>query len=145
MTALTWWLRIVGTLYLLEGLGLTAAALFDPAEYAAIWASTEAGVLDALAVRGTVMAGLPGTLTWALLGALLWIYSRAPAKARLLVIVVVAWELLVWAPLDLVGLLNGFDVPRALALIAVHAAIGVSGIVVLRRAPTAPETRGVLG
>jgi hypothetical protein len=136
MTALKWWLRIVGSLYLLEGLGLTAAALFDPDEFAAIWASTEAGVLDALAVRGAVMAGLPGVLTWVLLGALMWIYSRVPAKARLLVIVVVAWELLVWAPLDLVGLLNGFEIPRALALIAIHAAIGVSGIVVLRRAPT---------
>jgi hypothetical protein len=119
---------------LLEGVGLTAAALFDPGAFAAIWASTEPGVLDGVAVRGTVMAGLPGVLTWALLGALLWIYSRAPAKARLLVIVVAAWELLVWAPTDLVGLLNGFEAPRAWTLIAIHAAIGVSGIVVLRRA-----------
>ena len=135
MTAIKWWLRIVGTLYLMEGLGLTAAALFDPAEFAAIWASTEAGVLDAVAERGTVMAGLPGVLTWVLLGIMMWIYSRAPAKARVLIIVVAAWELLVWAPLDVAGLFNGFEVPRALALIAIHAAIGISGLVVLRHAP----------
>jgi hypothetical protein len=135
MAGLKWWLRIVGALYLLEGLGLTAAALFDRAQFAAIWASTEPGVLDAVAVRGTLMAGLPGVLTWVLLGAMLWIYSRAPAQARVLVIVVVAWELLVWAPLDMAGMFNGFEVPRALTLLAIHAAIGISGIVVLRGAP----------
>jgi hypothetical protein len=121
--------------YLLEGLGLTAAALFDRAQFAAIWASTEPGVLDAVAVRGTLMAGLPGVLTWVLLGAMLWIYSRAPAQARGLVIVVVAWELLVWAPLDMAGMFNGFEVPRALTLLGIHAVIGISGIVVLRGAP----------
>jgi hypothetical protein len=135
MAGLKWWLRIVGALYLLEGLGLTAAALFDRAQFAAIWASTEPGVLDAVAVRGTLMAGLPGVLTWVLLGAMLWIYSRAPAKARVLVIVVVAWELLVWAPLDMAGMFNGFEVPRALTLLGIHAVIGISGIVVLRGAP----------
>jgi hypothetical protein len=135
MTTIKWWLRIVGALHLLEGLGLTAAAVLDPAEFAAIWASTEAGALDAVAVRGTLMAGLPGVLTWVLLGTMLWIFSRVPAQARVLIIVVAAWELLVWAPLDVLGLFNGFEVPRALTLIAIHAAIGISGIVVLRRAP----------
>jgi hypothetical protein len=129
-----WWMRIVGTLYLLEGLGVTAQAYFAPAEFAAIWASSPAETLDELAVRGALMGGLPGVLTWVLLGALLWIYSRAPASARLLVIVVAAWELLVWLPLDLVGLANGFEAGRAAALIGIHLAIGVSGVLVLRRA-----------
>ena len=40
MTAIKWWLRIVGSLYLLEGLGLTAQAFFAPDAFAAIWAST---------------------------------------------------------------------------------------------------------
>jgi hypothetical protein len=86
MTAIKWWLRIVGTLYLMEGLGLTAAALFDPAEFAAIWASTEAGVLDAVAERGTVMAGLRGVLTWVLLGIMMWILlarTRAAPRAEI--------------------------------------------------------------
>ena len=42
---------------------------------------------------------------------MMWIFSGAPAKARVLVIVVAAWELLVWAPIDLAGLFNGFEVP----------------------------------
>ncbi len=136
MKALKWWLRIVGSLYLIEGIGVTAQALFVPAEFAALWASVPADTLDAVAVRGMLVAGMPGVLTWVLLGAMMWIFSgAADARARMLVIVVVAWELLVWAPLDLIGLLNGFEVGRVVALIAIHAVIGVSGILVLRRAP----------
>ena len=41
MGALKWWLRIVGTLYVLEGGGVTALALADRAEFGAMWASTE--------------------------------------------------------------------------------------------------------
>lgn len=137
MTALKWWLRIVGTLYLIEGGGLTAAAFADPAGFAAIWASSEPGALDAIGVRGILMAGLPGVLTWLLLGVMMWLYSRTPAKAGLLVIVVVCWELLVWAPVDIVGVFNGFEVGRAAALLAIHAAIGVSGLLVVRRSAIA--------
>ena len=137
MKALTWWLRIVGSLYLIEGIGVTAQALFVPAQFAALWASVPAETLDAIAVRGMLVAGMPGVLTWVLLGSMMWIFSRAAAGARMLVIVVAAWELLVWAPLDVIGLLNGFEVGRVAALVAIHALIGVSGILVLRRAPTA--------
>ena len=135
MRAIKWWLRIVGSLYLVEGVGLTAQALLARDAFAAIWASTPEGALDATAVRGILMAGLPGVMTWALLGALMWIFSGTPSKGRVLVIVVSAWELLVWAPTDLVGLLNGFEVPRAVTLITIHAVIGITGIVVLRRTP----------
>jgi hypothetical protein len=31
MTRLRWWLRIVGALYLFEGIGLSLAALLEPA------------------------------------------------------------------------------------------------------------------
>ena len=88
MPAIKWWLRIVGALYLLEGVGLTAQAFFARDAFAATWASTPAGALDAIAVRGTLMAGLPGVMTWVLLGALMWIFSGTPTKARVLVIVV---------------------------------------------------------
>lgn len=132
MKALTWWLRIVGTLYLLEGIGLTAMALVDPDRFAAAWAVTDVGSIDALGVRAALIAGLPGVMTWVLLGAMLWIYSRAPARARVLVIVVAAWELLVWIPVDVVSTLQVFDGGR-IVLSAIHAVIGVTGILVLRR------------
>jgi hypothetical protein len=136
MTALKWWLRIVGALYLIEGLGLTAAAFFAPDTYATIWASTTEGTLDAISVRGILMAGLPGTLSWVLFGALMWLWSATPAKGRVLAILIAAWELLVWAPVDIVGVFNGFEIGRAMGLIAVHAAIGFSALLVLRRTPT---------
>lgn len=135
MTALTWWLRIVGALYLLEGVGLTAMALADSDRFASIWASVPEGTLDAIAIRGILVAGMPGVLTWVLLGALMWLFARTPPKARVLAVVVIAWELLVWMPIDLVGLFNGFEVPRAVTLIVIHAIIGVSGIFALRRMP----------
>jgi hypothetical protein len=134
MTAAKWWLRIVGSLYLLEGGGLALMALLAPDQFAATWAVAPVGSIDALGVRAALIGGLPGVLTWVLLGAMLWIYSRAPARARVLVIVVVAWELLVWIPTDVVSTLQVFDTGR-IVLSTIHAVIGITGILVLRRLP----------
>jgi len=132
MTAAKWWLRIVGSLYLLEGVGLTAMALVDPGRFAATWAVAPVGSIDALGVRAALIAGLPTVLTWVLLGALLWLYSPAPTRGAVLIIVVVAWELLVWIPVDVVSTLQVFDVGR-IVLSTVHLAIGLTGYLVLRR------------
>jgi hypothetical protein len=137
MGALKWWLRIVGVLYVLEGGLLTARALLDRAGFAAMWASTEAGALDELAIRGAQIAGLPTVMTWALLGVLMLVFSRMPEKARVLVITVALWELVVWIPADIVGSFNGFTVPRTATLVAIHAVIGISGLLLLRRATKA--------
>ena len=136
MTAAKWWLRIVGSLYLLEGVGLTAMALAAPDQFAATWAVAPVGSIDALGVRAALIGGLPGVLTWALLGAMAWIYSGAPVRGRVLIVIVVAWELLVWIPVDVVSTLQVFDTGR-IVLSAIHAAIGISGIVILRRLPAA--------
>ena len=134
MTAAKWWLRIVGTLYLLEGGALTAMALLAPEQFAATWAVAPVGSIDVLGVRAALIGGLPGVMTWVLLGAMAWIYSRAPA--RLLIVLIVAWELLVWIPVDVVSTLHVFDTGR-IVLSAIHAVIGVTGIVILRRLPAA--------
>ena len=136
MTAAKWWLRIVGALYLLEGVGLTAMALFAPDQFAATWAVAPVGSIDDLGVRAALIGGLPGVMTWALLGAMAWIYSWAPARGRVLIIVIVAWELLVWIPVDVVSTLHVLDTGR-IVLSAIHAVIGISGIVILRRLPAA--------
>jgi len=132
MTAAKWWLRIVGSLYLLEGVGLTAMALLSPDQFAATLAIAPTGSIDALGVRAALIGGLPGVLTWVLLGVMMWIYSRAPARARTLLVVVVAWELLVWIPVDVVSTLLLFDIGR-IVLSTIHAIIGISGILILRR------------
>ena len=133
MSGIKWWLRIVGVLYVLEGGGLTAMALSAPGMFAEVWSSAPAGTLAEAAVRGIKLAGLPGVLTWLLLGVLMLLFSRAPARARVLVIVVAAWELLVWLPVDFIASLNGFEVPRAVTLMAIHLAIGISAALLLRR------------
>jgi hypothetical protein len=139
MKALKWWMWIVGGFYLVEGIGLTLMAALATNEFAEMWATAAPGSLDEVAVRGTLVAGMPGVLTWVLFGALLWNMTRYAEQARLLVILVVAWELLVWLPLDVIGLLNGFSSERAAGLIAFHLAVGISGILVLRRTA---QTRG---
>ena len=134
MTAPKWWLRIVGSFYLIEGVGLTLMALLDADQFAALWAVAPVGSVDELGVRAALIGGLPAVLTWVLLGALLWIYSRAPDRARVLIVVVAAWELLVWIPVDIVSTFQVHDAGR-LVLSTVHAAIGISGILMLRRLP----------
>jgi hypothetical protein len=132
MTMAKRWLRIVGSLYLLEGVGLTLMALVAPNQFAETWAVAPAGSINDLGVRAALIGGLPGVLTWVLLGAMMWIYSRVPARARVLIIVVAAWELLVWIPVDVVSTLHVFDVGR-IVLSSIHAVIGITGILMLRR------------
>ena len=134
MAGAKWWLRIVGTLYLLEGVGLTAMALLDPSRFAATWAVAPVGSVDALGVRAALIGGLPGVMTWVLLGALAWLHSRAPAHARVLIVVISAWELLVWIPVDVVSSLQVFDVGRVW-MSTIHVVIGLTGIFILRRLP----------
>jgi hypothetical protein len=136
MAAAKWWLRIIGTLYLLEGGGLTAMALLAPDQFAATWAVAPVGSVNDLGVRAALIGGLPGVMTWVLLGAMAWIYSRAPARGRVLIVVIAAWELLVWIPVDLVSTLQVVDTGR-IVLSTIHAVIGISGIVILRRLPDA--------
>jgi hypothetical protein len=124
----------VGSLYLLEGVGLTAMALWAPDQFAATWAVAPVGSIDELGIRAALIGGLPGVMTWVLLGVMAWIYSGAPARGRVLIIVIVAWELLVWIPVDVVSTLHVFDTGR-IVLSAIHAVIGISGIVILRRLP----------
>ena len=75
-------------------------------------------------------------LLWVLLGIFMLIFSRFPARARVLVMVAAAWELLVWLPVDLMGLFNGFAVPRAVTLIVIHIVIGTTGLLLLRQGQT---------
>ncbi len=138
MKPVKWWLRIVGTLYVLEGVGLSAMALLAPESFAEVWSGAPPGTLDQIPVRGMKIAGLPSVMTWALLGVMMLVFSRWPARAGVLVMIVAAWELLVWLPVDLVASFNGFEVARAATLMTIHVIIGVSGIVLLRR-----TTKGV--
>ena len=138
MKALKWWFWIVGIFYVLEGGGVTLLRLADPAAAAAIWTATGTpGLLDAFAVQTVLIPSLFVSLSWLVLGVLLLYYARVPARAGVLVIVIVALELFAWAPLDIVALTNGWPAARAVTLLAIHFAIGVGGILALRASKVA--------
>lgn len=144
MKALKWWLWIVGIFYLLEGGGTALLRLVDPESAAAIWTPTgEPGALDPAAVQAVLVPGLFASLSWLVLGVLMLYFTRVPTRAGVLVIVIVALELFAWMPLDIAALSNGWPVGRAVALMAIHLAIGVGGILALRASHAAPRAAQV--
>ena len=133
MKGLKWWLCVVGLFYLVEGGGTTLLRLADPEAAAAIWTPTgEPGALDPFAVEAVLVGSLFASLSWLVLGVLLLYFTRKPARAGALVIVVVALEIFAWMPVDIVALSYGWPVARGAALLAVHAAIAIGGILALR-------------
>ena len=133
MKGLKWWLWVVGILYVFEGGALTLRWVFDPEGMAAMWTATqETGVLDPIAVQAILIPTLFVTLSWAVLGALMLYFTRAPARAGVLVIVVAALELFAWMPLDIVTLSSGWSATRSVPLIVIHLAIAATGILALR-------------
>jgi hypothetical protein len=138
MKGLKWWLWIVGIFYALEGGGLTLRRIFDPEGTAAMWTATgEPGVLDPIAVQAVLIPSLFVTLSWLVLGVLLLYFTRAPARAGMLVVVVAALELFAWIPLDAVTLSYGWSPARSLTLLTVHVAIAATGVLALRASRTA--------
>jgi hypothetical protein len=133
MKGLKWWLWVVGILYVLEGGGLTLRWFADPEGMAAMWTATqETGVLDSIAVQAVLIPTLFVTLSWVVLGVLMLYFTRAPARAGVLVLVVIALELFAWMPLDTVTLSYGWSPARSISLLVVHLAIAVTGILALR-------------
>jgi len=129
---------VVGILYLVEGGGTTLLRVVDPESAAAMWTPTATpGTLDPVAVEAVLVPGLFASLSWLVLGVLLVYFARVPARATVLVIVVVALELFAWMPLDIVALTDGWPVGRAMSLMTVHFAIGVTGVLALRSGKTA--------
>jgi hypothetical protein len=132
--ALKWWLWVVGIFYVLEGGGLTLLRIADPEQAAAMWTATqELGVLDPIAVQAILIPSLFVTLSWVVLGVLMLYFAlRAPARAGVLIIVVVALELFAWMPLDAITLSYGWAPARSISLLLIHLAIAVTGILALR-------------
>jgi hypothetical protein len=133
MKGIKWWLWIVGLFYLMEGGGLSLFWLADPEGAAAIWAPTSPpGSLDAVAVEALSFPALFVNHAWLVLGFMMLYFTRAPARAGMLMTVVIALELFAWVPLDLMALASGWSVPRGLTLLAIHVTIAATGIFLLR-------------
>ena len=146
MKGLKWWLWVVGVFYVLFGGALTLRWFADPEGMAAMWTATqETGTLDSIAVQAVLIPTLFVTLSWVVLGVLLLYFAtRAPARAGVLVVVVVALELFAWAPLDTVTLTFGWPPARSIPLLFVHFGIAVTGILALRASRTARSRESLI-
>ena len=134
MKGVKWWLWIVGIFYALFGGALTLRWFADPEGMAAMWTATqETGVLDPIAVQAVLIPTLFVTLSWVVLGVLMLYFAmRAPARAGVLIVVVVALELFAWMPLDTMTLTYGWSPARSLPLLGIHHDIAATGIWALR-------------
>jgi hypothetical protein len=130
VSKLTWWMRIVGGLYLF--LFVAAAFLRLPIQMEGppgILERADAGDVTARFVVDTwVVLGLE----LGAIGAALLIASRVPSRAIALVWFVIGSELIWGIGSDLYKLARGYAAPTPLVWILIHSAIIVTGLLALR-------------
>jgi len=132
MKKLTWWLWIAGALYLLLGVSNVIYMIIDPSFVAAGMVPVSY-TSDAVTITSLVHTWLPSSLSFAVLGVLMFYYARQPIQARLLVLIVALLELLVWVPYDVVWFAVGLPVAPAIPFMLAHLILGVTGILFLRQ------------
>ena len=133
MNKLKWWLRIVGGFYLLLGLAGLGYFIFAPdgyAEtYAAILPSTYSG--DPLAVTAVIDRDFLVTFEWIVLGILMFVAARDPARARFFIGAMVALELFQYTVVNVIWMTRGY--PNGVPFLILHLLFGITGIVFLRQ------------
>ena len=139
MTRLTWWMRIVGALYLF--LFVAATFLRLP-----IRAEGPEGVLDQAAAgeptaRFVVDTWVTLGLELGVIGAALLIASRVPAQAGALVWTVIGSELVWGIGSDLYKIARGYPVTAPGIWFLIHSVIIVTGVLSLRMARPADRSR----
>jgi BphX-like protein len=131
MNGLTWWMRIVGTMYLFLFVVVTFLKLPIRAEGPAdVLARASAGDATANFVVDTwVTLGI----WYGVLGTAVLIASRIPEQARVLVWTIIGWEL-GGIVIDIYKVARGYDLAAPVTWMVIHAIIVVAGLLVLRRA-----------
>ncbi len=133
MKGITWWLWVVGLFYVLEGGGLTLLSVADRASAVAVWAPTlPPGSLDEVAIEALSFPSLFVNQAWLILGVMMLYFTRTPARAGMLILIVCALELFAWVPLDVMALNSGWSLARGVTLLTIHIAIAATGILLLR-------------
>ena len=135
MTRLGWWMRIVGSFYLLQ---FVANAIV----LAPIRAFGPAGALDEASAGVPIARFLVDTwVTFGLevggIGAALLVFSRAPDQARALVWTVIGIEVTRGIIADVYMISRGITFAGLLVWIVIHTVIIVTGVLTLRAAKAA--------
>ncbi|MEW6406220.1 MAG: hypothetical protein AB1649_30915 [Chloroflexota bacterium] len=133
MNKLKWWLWIVGGFYLLLGLAGLGYFLFAPDGYAESYAATLPLAYrdDPLAVTAVIDRDFFVTFEWIVLGALMFVASRDPSRARFFIGAMVALEFFQYIVVDVIWMIRGY--PNMVPYLILHLIFGVTGFVFLRQ------------
>ena len=130
MRALKWWLRIVGGVYVMLGLGFLPA--LNAARLPRLLPGFDAPV-GGVAFRALLDYTLMFGLDLVVIGAFLLVAARAPQRAVPVVWLVLALELVRGICDDVYMLAQGYSPHIYVGFIVLHAVIIVTGLVSLRR------------
>lgn len=136
MNKLKWWLRIVGGFYLLLGVAGLGYWITAPEAYAETYAATLPSAYsgDPLAVTAVVDRDFFVMFEWLVLGILMFVAARDPARARFFIGAMVALELFQYVPVNLIWMTRGY--PNVVPYLILHLIFGISGFTFLRQSKT---------
>jgi hypothetical protein len=143
MTRLTWWLRFVGVLYVLNGVMMAVVR-------APISSAGPAGALDRAAAGEPTARFLVDTwigfgLEVGEVGIALLLASRVPASARALVWAIIAIEIARGLIYDVYMMAQGYSASVYLPWIGIHSLVIITGVWALRSgyapASAVPQSR----
>lgn len=131
MNKLKWWLRVVGTFYLLIGAADLYGTLFNPQ----FWVTST----DELAIKALSHIGLAASAGTLILAVTMLIASRDPLRAEIFIWYAIALEFFQWIFFNALTLAQGVvlhEAPASIAavILVVHLLFGVTGIAFLRQA-----------
>lgn len=123
---LAWWMRAVGALHVLIGVG----AVFLHSGPRLYLGGESASAAHRFAVDSWVMIGLE----WLVLGAALIIASRNPYRHRMLAVAIIGFEFFRGIVHDVYMIVRGYDPLPLVAWIVVHSIVIALGVSFLRSA-----------
>ena len=123
MTKTTWWLRLVGGLYLLLALTSLRVLFIDPQMFGAM----NPFAMDAEALKAFADAWLIFVLEMGVLGAIMLYYARDSANNRILVLTIAILELVRGAGGDVLWMTRGWPIANYIPFMIVHLIIAGTG------------------
>jgi hypothetical protein len=140
--ALVWWMRVVGVFYV--AIGVRAIPLINEQQVAIVIPGLEVGpqTVAFKALMDWIFLFGVDTL---IIGVMLFVGSRRPGRATLLVQTVLVLEAVRGVAFDVYLILRGYaPEPFYLGFIVVHLVIIGTGLLALRRAGTPAAERGTI-
>ena len=137
MTRTKWWLRAVGSFYLILAITSLWVLFVNPGLFGAMFPFAA----EASTVRAFSDAWLIFVLEMAVIGAVMLYAARNPAGHRILVATVALLELVRGAGGDLLWMARGWPAANYIPFMLLHLTIALTGFWCLRRDASQPSRR----